>query len=117
MTWLLEENFTKVCFLITSLFAEVGLLVFRFILVAFLGMLDINYDHKFTCPICANLPHDQITIIMDGKEMGMPQKTAKPYVPPQTSDEHAPIAVPLYAQISLVAPVLLVSSLSCVVLL
>lgn len=94
----LKEGFEN-CFPLTSIL-KLAHKILRVMLVGFLGKLDINYDCKFTCPICANLPHDQITIIMDGKEMGMPQKTAKPYVPPHTNDEHTPIAVPLYAQTS-----------------
>lgn len=64
-------------------------------MMAFLRTLDIDFSSKFTCPICKDLPHEQMCITMDAKEMGMAQRCAKPYVPPSSSDESARVPLPL----------------------
>ena len=46
-------------------------------LEAFLTMLDIDYDHCFTCPVCSALPMSEQVYIIDGKAMGFQRKLAK----------------------------------------
>ena len=50
-------------------------------MLEFLKLIDLDYCNAFTCPKCSQLPHDELVIIIDGKEMGMNRALAKPYVP------------------------------------
>ena len=49
---------------------------------AFMQQLDIDYAYLFTCPLCCARPHDQLTLIVDGKEMGIQRAAMKPYTAP-----------------------------------
>lgn len=51
-------------------------------MLSFIRMLDLDYAVLFSCPICKDLPHDQLCLIMDGKCMGMQKVYALPYNPP-----------------------------------
>lgn len=51
-------------------------------LLEFIKLFDVDYDAAFSCPICASLDHSQVTLITDGKEMGMNRALSKPYVAP-----------------------------------
>jgi hypothetical protein len=61
-------------------------------MMSFIRCLDIDYKECFSCPICSVLPHDELVLIMDGKEMGMKKALAKQYIPPCISDDD-PVAV------------------------
>ncbi|KAK9807615.1 hypothetical protein WJX72_004166 [[Myrmecia] bisecta] len=52
----------------------------RLALMAFLRQLDIPYGHRCSCPICSELPHEQLVLIVDGKAMGINKTFARPYV-------------------------------------
>jgi hypothetical protein len=51
-------------------------------MLAFMRLIDVDYKLLFTCPICSQLPHDQLILTVDGKEMGMQRTQARPYEAP-----------------------------------
>ena len=61
-------------------------------MLEFIRLIDVDYAKAFTCQLCAQLPHDQLVFIIDGKEMGMNRAMSKPYVPPASPDD-APVPV------------------------
>ncbi|KAK9917089.1 hypothetical protein WJX75_000796 [Coccomyxa subellipsoidea] len=40
-------------------------------MLEFIRLIDVDYAKAFTCQLCAQLAHDQLVFIIDGKEMGM----------------------------------------------
>lgn len=44
---------------------------------AFISMLDVDYAHCFSCPICSQLPLQQQVYIIDGKAMGFQRSLMK----------------------------------------
>jgi hypothetical protein len=56
--------------------------MFRRVMIAFLRLLDADYDGLFTCPICCSKPHSELVLIIDGKEMGIQRVYAKDYTRP-----------------------------------
>jgi transcription elongation factor Elf1 len=50
--------------------------------LAFVRMLDTDYDRLFTCPVCSQLPHDQLILTVDGKVMGLQRCHERVYTPP-----------------------------------
>ena len=54
----------------------------RNVILAFMRLIDVDYTKLFTCPICNQLPHDQLILTVDGKEMGMQRTQARPYLAP-----------------------------------
>jgi hypothetical protein len=61
-------------------------------MLEFIRLIDVDYAKAFTCQLCAQLAHDQLVFIIDGKEMGMNRAMSKPYVPPASPDD-APVPV------------------------
>lgn len=47
-------------------------------LEAFIGLLDVDYDHCFSCPICSQLPAEDQVFIIDGKCMGFRRDLMRP---------------------------------------
>ena len=45
--------------------------------------LDMDYDDLFTCKLCQE---QGVTIIMDGKEMGINKALSRPYARPMAAD-------------------------------
>lgn len=74
----------------------------RYLILGFLKVLADDCD-LFACPICSELPHDQLVLLFDAKEMGMQQDLARPYQlplgdvtagkrrPAATVDHYAPL--------------------------
>ena len=50
-------------------------------LEAFIGILDVDYDHCFSCPVCSRLPADEQVFIIDGTCMGFRRDLMKPAAP------------------------------------
>lgn len=55
--------------------------------MTFIRCLDVDYNDCFSCPICSKLSHDELVLIMDGKEMGMKKALAKQYISPRAADD------------------------------
>lgn len=53
---------------------------------AFLQSLDLKHDEMFTCPHCKDLPHSQLTLVMDATSIGMDKNKFKGYVSPVDKD-------------------------------
>lgn len=56
-------------------------------MLEFIKLLDLDYDSAFTCPVCSQLSHNDLVVIIDGKEMGMNRALTKPYVAPLSPSE------------------------------
>ena len=50
--------------------------------LAFIRLLDIEYQALFSCPICTTQGPKDLTLIADAKAMGLNRTLAKPYVLP-----------------------------------
>jgi len=48
--------------------------------------LAIDYMTTFSCPACCSQPHNKLTLIVDGKEMGIQRALMKPHQPPHAQD-------------------------------
>lgn len=70
-------------------------------LEAFIQLLDVDYAHLYTCPICSQLPLSEQVYIIDGKAMGHRRDLAKhiPYTPPARGEETPIIPGTTYAYI------------------
>jgi hypothetical protein len=61
-----------------------GVSLCRKALLEFIKLLDLDYERCFTCPVCLELPHDELVLIIDGKEMGMNRALVKLYIAPSS---------------------------------
>jgi hypothetical protein len=61
-------------------------------ILSFIKLLDLDLEQLFSCPHCKQLAHEQLTLIMDGKCMGMQRLMFHHYHPPRADDERAPAA-------------------------
>ena len=52
-------------------------------MLGFMRMMDTDYERLFTCPVCSQLPHDQLILTVDGKVMGLQRCHERPYAPPR----------------------------------
>lgn len=65
-------------------------------MLEFIKLIDVDYGNAFTCPVCSQLPHNELVVIIDGKEMGMNRALAKPYVAPLSSNAET-VSIEWYA--------------------
>ena len=61
--------------------------------MAFIRLLDTDFEHGFSCPICSTLQHSQLFVIIGAKKMGMNRALSTPYIAPSAPDNSASVPV------------------------